>query len=125
MNKKIVVFILYLLLFITHFSFSQYWGSSGSYDLEEIYGVQSVDYGTLAITNYGTMMEISKILVPIKLDVGRYRVAVRQVDTNLYEVIGKNIYVKTRSCYESAFNEDVILEITSSYGWSKGTIYFE
>jgi hypothetical protein len=96
-----------------------------SYDIEEIYGEQNVSNGTLAITRFGGMEEIEKILIPIRLDTGRYKVSVRKVDTNIYEIIGKDIYVKTRSCYEGAYNEEVILEITSPYGWNKGKIYFE
>jgi hypothetical protein len=75
--------------------FAQFLSSLNLYDVEEIYDVQDVGDGALAITKYERNEEIKKVLIPIRLDMGRYRVAVRTVDTNLYEIIGKDIYIKT------------------------------
>jgi hypothetical protein len=121
--KKLIVFVLFITL--AFISFAQFGSSLNSYDVEEIYSVQDTDYGTLAITRLGAVEEIEKILIPMSLDRGRYKISISRVDTNLYKIIGKDIYIKTQRCYESAYNKEVILEITSSYSWNKGKIHFE
>jgi hypothetical protein len=121
--KRMIVFVLFITLAFV--SFAQFGSSLNSYDVEEIYGAQDADYGTLAITRLGAVEEIEKILIQTSLDRGRYIISISRVDTNLYKIIGKDIYIKIRRCYESAYNEEVILEITSSYSWNKGEIHFE
>jgi hypothetical protein len=115
-------FVLVAGLLITVLSYVQ---ADDSYEIAEIYGVQDVERGTLAITRNSRTEEVEKILTPIRLDTGRYRVSVRRIDSDLYQITGKDIYIKTRYCYEYVYNEEVILEITSSYGYSKGKIYFK
>jgi hypothetical protein len=53
-----------------------------------------------------------------------YKVQVTRKAQDLYEVVGQNIYVKTRYCYEYAMYEDAIIEIDSPYGFSVGKIIF-
>ena len=119
--KRIPIFI--FILIIPPFLFGQF--GLSSYDVEEVFCVQDVENGTMAIARFGKIEEIEKILIPIRLDLGRYRVSIKKVDINLYEINGKDIYIKTRNCYKSAYNEEIILEITTSFGWNKGKLHFD
>jgi preprotein translocase subunit YajC len=119
-------FILLIVLLIASFTvlLSQSGQRTNSYDIETIYGVQNAVRGSMVITRSGNLVEIDKILVPLTLDTGRYRVTVTRRDSNLYEVNGQDIFIKTRYCYEFAIRQDVIIEITSWGGYSIGKIYF-
>jgi hypothetical protein len=110
-----------VLLMMVSMAFAQ----NNSYDIEEIYLAQNLKSGTLGLTKRGNSVELEKILVPVKVDTGRYSIYIQRVDTNLYEIIGKDIFIKTKYCYEYTYRENVIMEITSIYGFSIGKIYFD
>jgi len=97
---------------------------SSSYDIEKVYSAQKTKSETLGLTKMGTTVEVEKILVPMKIKPGIYSVQIKRVDTNLYEIIGKDIFIKTRFCYKYAFREKVIMEIKSNYGYSIGKLHF-
>jgi len=121
--KKIIL-IISLLLCSFVILFVQFGRRSNSYDIEQIYRVQKAERGTMVITRRGNIKEIQKILVPINFDKGKYRVSVTRRDSDLFEVIGQDIFVKTRYCYKFAYNQEVILEISSISGYSIGEIHF-
>ena len=64
------------------------------------------------------------ILVPTKLDEGKYKLSVARKAFNLYKVEGQPIYSETRYCYEYATGDDVILIVESNYSYNKGEIIF-
>jgi hypothetical protein len=53
-----------------------------------------------------------------------YKVEVTRKAQDFYEIVGKNIYVKTRYCYEYVYFSDAILKIDSPYGYNVGEIIF-
>ena len=53
-----------------------------------------------------------------------YKVEVTRKSDNLYEVVGRGIYVITRFCYEYVYYEDAILKIDSQVGYTIGEIVF-
>ena len=53
-----------------------------------------------------------------------YKVQVTRKSQDFYEVVGSNIYIKTRYCYEYVYYEDAILKIDSPYGYNVGEIIF-
>ena len=53
------------------------------------------------------------------------KVNVKKVDTDLYRVKGKDIYIKIRHCYKSAYNEEAILKIDSKRGYNIGKLIFD
>jgi hypothetical protein len=98
---------------------------SNSYDIEKVYTVQKPKSGTIGITTMGKSVELEKILVPVQIDPGRYSIYLKRIDANLYEIVGKDIFIKTRYCYKYVYREKVIMEITRSYGFSIGKIHFD
>ena len=54
-----------------------------------------------------------------------YEVTVTRKDQDLYEVLGADVYIKTRYCYEYVYYDDAILKIDSNYGFNIGTIMFD
>ena len=96
---------------------------SSDCDVEKILEVQDVPDGTLAVSGYGSTTEVTRLLVPISLEKGKYEVTVSHKSDNLYLVEGENLYLKTEMCLEMASMDDSVLEIASSeYGY--GTLYF-
>jgi len=110
-----------LVLVLTSFKTT---GLSDEYDVEEFYKGLDPSSGTMVLTADDELEEAETILVPIKLDAGKYSVTISRKTTDLYKVDGKNIYIKTKYCYEYATGDEAILKVESSYGYTKGTIIF-
>jgi len=53
-----------------------------------------------------------------------YRISVKRLSQDLYQVIGQDIVIKTRYCYQYTFGEDAILIIESPHGFNVGRIIF-
>ncbi len=54
-----------------------------------------------------------------------YEVQVTRKSQDLYEVLYKGMYIKTRFCYKYVYFDDAILKIDSRYGYTIGEIIFE
>ncbi len=83
-----------------------------------------VDSGAKAIDAYGNLRDIKSLFLPTKLDEGRYTVKVSREDSNFYRICDTDIFVETRYCYEYATREEVLLNVTSNYGYTRGEIIF-
>ncbi len=97
---------------------------SDKYDIAGFYEKVDVDSGAKAIDAYGTLREIKSLFLPTKLDEGRYTVKVSREDSNFYRICDTDIFVETRYCYEYATREEVLLNVTSNYGYTRGEIIF-
>ena len=53
-----------------------------------------------------------------------YKVEVKRVASDLYQVLHEDLYIKTRFCYKYSYGEEAILEIDSPYGYTVGKIIF-
>ena len=98
--------------------------TSSSYDVICVYESVSVPSGTKALDSWGSLKEVETLYVPTKIDVGKYSVELTRVDSNFYSICGTDYFIETRFCYEYALREEVVLNITSSYGYSRGEVVF-
>lgn len=98
--------------------------ASDSYDVIKVYKRIEVEYGTKASNNYGNLIEIKYLYVPIELERGRYDVELNREDSNFYHIIGTDYYIETRFCYKYAIREEALLIIKSSYGYTLGEVIF-
>lgn len=97
---------------------------SDDYDIETIYKGELPAKGTMALIGSDDLKEVKVILVPDDdLDNGNYEVTVSKKASNLYKVDDRELYIQTRSCYESAYSRKAVLKITGT-GWSKGRLLF-
>lgn len=117
MKRVLTIVILMFSIFIAF--------AGDKYDVKQIYEKVDLPDGAKAKKKYGSIDDAEYILVPKKLDKGTYKVKVNKLDSNLYEVIGKDIIIETKYCYEYASRKEVILKITSTYGYTLGEIYFD
>ena len=97
---------------------------SSSYDIAEIYEKVELKSGAKAITNLGGIESAEAVLIPTKVDVGKYEVELTRVDANFYRICGTSLYIETKYCYEYATSDDAILNITSNYGYTRGEVIF-
>ena len=81
------------------------------YSVEAIYEKVDVDRGTIAVDNYGNQREVDYLLVKTSLKSGKYEIELTRKDSNLYQVCGTDIYIKTRYCYEYATYDEVIVVV--------------
>jgi hypothetical protein len=96
------------------------------YTVSKVYEVEELPYGSKAIDTYGSVVEIDKLFVPVKLEEGKYKVTVSRKGDNLYRIDGTDYYIETSLCYEYGVYMDAILEVYTTPGvpYSFGNIYF-
>lgn len=92
------------------------------FDIEEIYKGVIPNSGTMVLSLDEELVEPEIILYRTGIDIGKYSVNITRKADDLYKIDGKNIYIKTRYCYEYSYSAESILIIESSYGYSKGKI---
>lgn len=121
--KKLFTLAILIMVFPLMF-FASTKNSTSTCAVKEIYSAIIPESGVKAITDMGDITGVSVILSPVSIDAGQYSVSLTRKGSNLYKIEGTDYYVETNFCYEYATYEDAILEIESSYGYSKGTITF-
>ena len=128
--KQIVSFFIVILssliccLVLTSYSFDGNNSSSDSYDIAGIFEKVEVPDGSKVLISFDGLKETDAIFVPSKLETGKYTVEVTRVEGNFYQICDTDLYIETRYCYEYATREEVVLNITSNYGYTKGEIVF-
>ena len=94
-------------------------------DVTTLYKSVDLPYGSKAITSYDDVQPVSTALLPTTVDVGDYGVTVTRKGENLYSVMGHDLYIETRMCFEIAVNESAILKIEGASGYSIGRLIFD
>ena len=97
---------------------------ANSYDIAGIYEKQELKSGSKVIDSYNDVKDAKYVLIPTKIDTGKYSVELTRIDSNFYQVYGTSIVIETEYCYEYATRDDAVLNITSSYGYTRGEIIF-
>lgn len=99
--------------------------SSAECDVARVLSATQAPYGTHILTTAGSLEEAELVLVPSRIEPGRYVVTVTRKASNLYRIDGRSIYLITRYCYEYAYGEGAILDLDSYGGYTLGTIEFK
>lgn len=94
-----------------------------SFDVEAVYEKEELPYGSKVMDNYNNIKEAKYLLVPADIRSGNYEVTVKRIDSNTYQVVGTDLIIITKYCYEYAYNEKAILQYTG-YSYSKGKLIF-
>ena len=97
---------------------------SSSYDIAGIYEKVELKSGSKVIDAVGSVSDASAVLVPTKVDEGKYEVELTRIDKDFYQICGTSLYIETKYCYEYATWDDAILNITSNYGYTRGEVIF-
>lgn len=97
---------------------------ANSYDIAGIYEKQELKSGSKVIDSYNDVKDAKYVLIPTKIDTGKYSVELTRIDSNFYQVYGTSIVIETKYCYEYATRDDAVLNITSSYGYTRGEVIF-
>jgi hypothetical protein len=116
--KKIISTLMTFFIFVTIF-----YGQTKC-DVKHFYKAIEAESDVKVLTKGGEFEEAERILVPTKLDEGKYKLSLTRKASNLYKVEAQDIYIETRYCYEYAIGDDVILIVESNYGYDKGEIIF-
>jgi len=119
-------YIVYLTFCTLSFLFVSFVPIPDEYDVEEIYHVSAPKKsGTMAILESGEIGDVEKLLIPTTLKAQRYRISVTEVSSDLYEIDGTDLYLKTSLCSEPATMDDATLIWESDYGMFKGRLVFD
>lgn len=97
---------------------------ASSYDISGIYEKVELKSGSKVLDSYGNVKDAKAVYVPTKIDTGKYEVELTRIDSNFYQICGTNLYIETKYCYEYATRDDAILNVTSSYGYTRGEVIF-
>ena len=98
--------------------------TANSYDIAGIYEKQELKSGSKIIDSYNDVKDAKYVLIPTKVDTGKYEVELTRIDTNFYQICGTSLVIETKYCHEYAHRDDAILSITSSYGYTRGEVIF-
>ncbi len=119
---NIVCCVMAVLLFS---SFSTGNSGSSTYNVAAVYEGQEIKGDAKAIKRNGSVVEdVKTVLFKTELNVGRYDVKVTKIDTDLYHVEGTDLYIETRYCFQYAYRQEALLNITSRYGYNIGELIF-
>ena len=120
--RFIILTCLMTLLFTSSSSLST--SKASSYDITGIYEKVELKSGSKVLDSYGNVKDAKAVYVPTKIDTGKYEVELTRIDSNFYQICGTNLYIETKYCYEYATRDDAILNVTSSYGYTRGEVIF-
>ncbi len=116
--------ITFLLIIFTFSSFT--YKRSSDYDISNFYvGIVPENSDTKVLEKDGDIEYVEFILVPTKMETGKFIVKLTKKAKDLYQIDGTKYFVQTKYCYEYATNEEVVLIVESNYGYSKGKIIFD
>ena len=123
---KIFRFILMTYMMTVLFTSSSSLSASqaNSYDIAGIYEKTELKAGSKAINSYNDVTDAKFVLIPIRVDTGKYEVELTRIDTNFYQIYGTSLVIETKYCHEYATRDDAILSITSNYGYTRGEVIF-
>ena len=86
-------------IFLALFLFIGSVNSRVEYSVEQVYKIVDVDYGTKAVTRFGSIQEIEKVLIPTTIPSGRYSVSLSSLGDNIYQISGTDIAIEVSSYY--------------------------
>ena len=98
--------------------------SGDTYDVAQVYEAVELKSGSKSIDSYGNVEDAKIVLVPTKLDEGKYSVELTKVDSNFYKIYGTDLYIETKYCYEYCYSEEVILVVYTGSRYSYGKVIF-
>ena len=101
-----------------------YNSTANSYDIAGIYEKQELKSGSKVIDSYNDVKDAKYVLIPTKVDTGKYEVELTRIDTNFYQICGTSLVIEAKYCHEYANRDDAILSITSNYGYTRGEVIF-
>ena len=110
------------MLFTSSSSLSE--SKANSYNIAGIYEKQELKSGAKIIDSYNNVKEAKYVLIPTKIVTRKYSVEITRIDSNFYQICGTSIVIETKYCYEYATRDDAVLNITSSYGYTRGEVIF-
>ena len=97
---------------------------ANSYDIAGIYEKTELKSGSKAIDSYNDVTDAKFVLIPTRVDTGKYEVELTRIDSNFYQIYGTSLVIETKYCHEYATRDDAILSITSNYGYTRGEVIF-
>ena len=98
--------------------------TANSYDVAGIYEKQELKSGSKVIDSYNDVKDAKYVLIPTKVDTGKYEVELTRIDTNFYQICGTSLVIEAKYCHEYANRDGAILSITSNYGYTRGEVIF-
>ncbi len=90
----------------------------------EVYEGKTPETDAKALTPDG-LKKLTIILKPAKLRHGKYDYKLKRLERDLYKVVDKELYIETKYCNKYAYRDDATLIIDSSYGQSRGKLFFK
>ncbi|MGN0029466.1 MAG: hypothetical protein ACI35Q_07065 [Marinilabiliaceae bacterium] len=114
------------LLFVALVSVPAVADDGRSYVVEQFYLKEKLIRGSKVLLSMDRLEDRAEaVLVPTEPVVGEYSVEVRKIDFNFYWIVGSDIYVETKYCYELSYPQTkAVLVVDSPYGIEKGKLIF-
>ena len=87
--------------------------------------MKDLPQGSKVISGYSDVKDANQVLIPTKLDKGKYVVRLTRFDLNFYKIESTDYYIETKYCHEYANYEEVVLIIDNNYSFTIGKVIFD
>ncbi len=122
--KKFLILLASIIPISALTSFSIPSSSVQSYNIVEVYKEAEVNDKAKTIDSYDRVTDVKKLLLPTTMKIGKHKVKITRIDSDLYQICDTQLYIETQYCYKFATKEEVVINITSNYGYIKGELVF-
>lgn len=115
--KKVIPFLLFFPIVLAA-------SSREKCTIRQIYKRMDLPAGSKSLAYYCGTEKLEKILVPIEMENGKYKISFTREKQGLYKVQDQNIYFETDVCLELSVTGEAFL-IINNFGLGKGEIIFD
>jgi hypothetical protein len=122
-SVKFILALPFVILSLSSFNMSNVL-KGGECQIVEVYEGITPETDAKALTPDG-LKKLTIILKPARLRHGKYDYKLKRLEKDLYKVVDKELYIETKYCNKYAYRDDATLIIDSSYGQSRGKLFFK
>lgn len=95
-----------------------------SYEVEYVYVKQELSRNSIVVDEWGDIVKPKYVLIPTKIEAGRYNVELIHIDDEIYQISGTDLFIKAPYSYR-VLNSEALLIIYDTYlDYSFGKVVF-
>lgn len=85
-----------------------------TYEVEYVYIKQKLPRNSLVVDDRGDIVKPEYVLLPTKIEAGRYNVELIYIDDEIYQISGTDLFIKATYSYR-VLNSEALLIIYDTY----------
>ena len=86
-----------------------------TYEVEYVYVKQKLSRNSIVVDEWGDIVKPKYVLIPTKIEAGRYNVELIHIDDEIYQISGTDLFIKAEYCYNYLYMQEALLIIYDTY----------